>query len=109
MGGSVLWEEQVDEADGAPGQSVLFFWPLRKAAGLVAQGARGGAGRALAPLGGWSGPARRSDRPLARDPRHPRRLAGLSFCPCPRPSDRGRGGVASSRHPGPTPPLGVFL
>src|SRR5260370_33956546 len=96
MGGSVLWEEQVDEADGAPGQSVLFFWPLRKAAGLVAHGARGGACRALAPLGGWSGPARRSDRPLARDPRPPRRLAGWRW-------RRVRDHTAVERHGGTAP------
>src|SRR5260370_20260398 len=88
-GVSLLCEEQLDEADAAQGQSVLFFRPLRKAAGLVAQGARGGAGWALAPLGGWFGPARRSDRPLARDPPHPRRLAGRGCCLPPYHSELG--------------------
>src|ERR1700757_2260601 len=63
------------EAHAATGKSVFLLGPLRQAAGVVAGGSRKGAGWSLASLGGRTGAPRRSDRPLARNPRDAGRLA----------------------------------
>src|SRR5882724_3271026 len=64
-----------NEAEPMSGQSLFLLRPLRQAPGLVAGGAGGGAGRALASLRGRLGAACRGRRAVARDPRDPRRLA----------------------------------
>ena len=55
--------------------------PCAKRPGWSRGGAGSGAGRPLAPLGHRQGADRRGRRPLARDPRHPGRLAGRRSSP----------------------------
>ncbi len=75
---------------------------------MVAGRAGRGADRALAPLRGRAGPARRGRRPLARDPRHSGRLAGRHRRRLRYRGDRDRDvvapGCARRRHAG----LGEF-